>query len=51
MKERELIAQVIKQLPGLLPRGFTLIDIRRESSGLTKPSLCDIEAHIQTPKG
>jgi len=51
MKQRDLTAQVMKQLPSLLPRGFTLIGCRRESSGLLKHDNYDIEADIQTPKG
>ena len=51
MKERDLTAQVMKQLPSLLPRGFSLIGMRGESSGLVKhDDIYDIEANIQTPK-
>jgi hypothetical protein len=51
MKERDLLALIMKRLPDLLPKGFTLEGAYGESADLVMQNTFDIEATIQTPKG
>lgn len=51
MKERDLSALILKQLPELLPRGFSPVGVYGEGPDLVRQNIFDIEATIATPKG